>query len=61
MWEEKPSGQLFENQNSTTTSLFFMLVVAIFRFSKSCPLVVDFLRASGGLNSKIVLVESEET
>lgn len=31
------------------------------RFSKSCPLVVDFLRASGGIISKKTLVESEET
>ena len=29
-------------------------------FSKSCLLVVDFLRASGGFNSKTVLVESVE-
>ena len=34
-------------------------VVAL--FSKNCPLVVDFLRASGGFNSKTVLVESEES
>ena len=34
-------------------------VVAL--FSKSCPLVVDFLRASGGFNPKTVLVESEES
>ena len=35
-------------------------IICILNF-KSCLLVVDFLRASGGIVSKIVLVESEES
>ena len=38
-----------------------MYVIALFQISKSCLLLVDFLRASRGIVYKKTLVESEET
>jgi hypothetical protein len=37
-----------------------MLLHYVFPITKSCLLVVDFLRASGGIVLKTAVVESEE-